>query len=82
LRSLYEDLREVLRCKRRAELRRLIELTGEARDAGVLRDLLAACADAREAPSLRRIERALRKRERAGLKRIFRALLRLRIEAS
>lgn len=81
LRSLYEDLRGVLRCKRRRRLRRLIALTGEPRDANVMRKLLMANSDVREAAGARHVARALRKRERAGLKRVFRALLRLRVES-
>jgi hypothetical protein len=82
LRSLYEDLLDVLRFKQRRQLRRLIALTGEPRDAGVMRRLLIAQTDVREAAGARHVARALRKRQRAGLKRVYRALLRLQVERS
>ncbi|HVA28413.1 MAG TPA: CHAD domain-containing protein [Candidatus Baltobacteraceae bacterium] len=82
LRSLYDDLRDVLHCKARRRLSALIAITGEPRDAGVLRTLLADTSDAREAPAARILSRALRKRERSGLKRVVDALLRFHVESS
>jgi hypothetical protein len=81
LNSLYEDLRDVLACKRRRRLRRLIALTGAARDAIVMRELIRASVDIREAIAAQRVDRALQRRERSGLKRVFAALLQIRIEA-
>ncbi len=81
LRSLYDDLRDVLHCKQRRRLHRLIALTGEPRDAGVLRKLLVDTVDPREAAAARILARTLRKRERSGLERVCDALLRFHAES-
>jgi CHAD domain-containing protein len=81
LRSLYEDVRGVVEVSKRGSLGRLIALTGEARDASVLREALESAIDVRERAIGRSYLSALRKRERRGLKRVYRALLALHIEA-
>jgi len=78
LRSLFKDFRDVLRPRRSKRLRRLIEVTSEARDAAVLRKTLRTALDTRE----RRVARAtlseLRARERACFARVRRLLAGLR----
>ena len=86
LRSLCEDLHEALPAVRTKRLHRLIEMTGDARDAAVLRETLRNALDARERKTARPLLRSLRKRERLMLARIARALkqtkLRLRRKGS
>lgn len=69
----------MLACPKRKRLHQLIALTGEARDATVLHQLLAASVDVREAAPARATLRSLKKRRRAGCKAVYRALLRLTI---
>jgi CHAD domain-containing protein len=80
LRSLYDDLRDVLKCPYRKRLNKLIALTGEARDAAVLRRLLTTALEARDTAQMRPLLRTLRQHENAGRKRVFRQLLRLRLK--
>ena len=80
LRSLYDDFRGVLHLRSSKRLGKVIALTGEARDAAVLRKLLSSSLDAREMPAARSLMRELRRDERQGRKRVFRALLRLRLK--
>jgi len=55
-------------------LRRLIDLTGEARDAAVMREALREALDVRERRAARKLLRMLRRRELLALKHIARAL--------
>jgi CHAD domain-containing protein len=78
LRSLYEDMHEAIPSLPSKRLRRLIDLTGQARDAAVLREVLRATLDEHERHAARALLRALRKQERITLKRIAGALARQR----
>ena len=78
LRSLYEDMHEAIPSLPNKRLRRLIALTGQARDAAVLRETLRATLDECEKRAARALLRALRKRERVALNRIAGTLVRLR----
>ena len=80
LRSLCEDLREALPPLHDKRLHRLITMTGDARDAAVLRETLRASLEERERTQARPLLRALRKRERTTLKRICRALKHLKLQ--
>ena len=82
LRSLCEDLEEALPAVRRKRLHRIIAMTGDARDAAVLREALRNALDAHERKAARPLLRSLRERERTMLRRIRRALekIKLRIE--
>jgi len=79
LRSLHEDLREAIPPFSLKRLRRLIDLTGEARDASVMREALRDALDVRERRAARGLLRTLRQRERITLKRIARALKHVRL---
>jgi len=81
LRCLQDDVHDAVPAFAVKRLRRLVELTGEARDAEVQRQALRDALDVREHRAARGILRALRTRERATLKRIARALARVRIVA-
>ena len=74
LRLLHEDLREAVPPFSLKRLRRLIDLTGEARDAAVMREALREALDVRERRAARGLLHALRRRERIALKRIAHAL--------
>jgi len=78
LRSLFEDFRDVIPARRRNALRRLIAITGEARDAAVLRKTLRDALDSRERPQARPLLRRLRARERTCFRQVRRALALLR----
>lgn len=82
LRSLCEDLREALPRVRVRRLARVIDMTGDARDAAVLREALREALDPRDRKASRALLRSLRERERTMLKRIASTLKRtkLRIE--
>lgn len=79
LRSLHEDLHEAIPPFSLKHLRRLVDLTGEARDAAVMREALRDALDVRERHSARGLLRALRRRERLALKRIVCALKNVRL---
>jgi CHAD domain-containing protein len=79
LRSLHEDLREAIPPFSLKRLRRLIDLTGEARDAAVMREALRDALDVRERHVARGLLRTLRRRERIALKRIARTLEHVRL---
>ncbi|HUN28573.1 MAG TPA: CHAD domain-containing protein [Alphaproteobacteria bacterium] len=74
LRCIHEDLREAIPPFSLKRLRRLIDLTGDARDAAVMREALRNALDVRERHAARALLRALRRRERLALARIARAL--------
>jgi CHAD domain-containing protein len=74
LRCLHEDLREAIPPFSLLRLRRLIDLTGEARDAAVMREALREALDVRERRSARKLLGALRRRELLVLKYIAQAL--------
>jgi hypothetical protein len=78
LRSLFEDFRDVLAWPRRKALRRLIQLTGEARDASAARKTLRDALDARERREARTLLRELRALERGYFSRVRRVLAVLR----
>jgi CHAD domain-containing protein len=78
LRSLFDDFHDVLRARRPRRLRRLIAVTGEARDAAVLRKTLRSALDTRERAAARATLRELRARERACFLRVRRLLAGLR----
>jgi len=79
LRSLHEDLREAIPPFSLKGLHRLIDLTGEARDAAVMREALRDALDVRERHAARGLLRTLRRRERIALKRIARTLKHVRL---
>jgi CHAD domain-containing protein len=79
LRSLCEDLQEALPRVRTKRLRRVIDMTADARDAAVLRDTLRHALAPLERKAARTLLRSLRKRERTILKRIARALKRTKL---
>jgi CHAD domain-containing protein len=79
LRSLCEDLREALPRVRTKRLHRLIDMTGDARDAAVLREALRHALAPQERKAARTLLRSLRKRERTILQRIARALERTKL---
>ena len=70
LRSLCEDLREALPRLRVKRLARVIDMSGDARDAAVLREALRKALDPRDRKAARQLLRSLRERERTMLKRI------------
>ena len=74
LRCIHEDLREAIPPFSLKHLRRLIDLTGEARDAAVMREALREALDVRERRAARKLLRMLRRRELLALKHIARAL--------
>ena len=74
LRSLHDDLHEAAPAFSIKRLRQLVDLTGEARDAAVLRDALRDVLDPREHRIARSMLRTLRQRERVALGRITRML--------
>ncbi len=78
LRSFFEDFRDVVPARRGKRLRRLIAVTGEARDAAVLRKTLRSALERRERHDGRPILRNLRARERACFTRVRRLLVKLR----
>lgn len=78
LRSFFQDFRDVLAARRGKRLGQLIALTGEARDASVLRKTLRSALDARERSNGRAMLRELRARERASFSEVRRLLARLR----
>jgi len=78
LRCLHEDLHDAIPPFSLRRLRYVIDLTGDARDAAVLREALRDALDARERRAARKLLRALRQRERVALQRIARALEKLR----
>ncbi len=78
LRCIHEDMEGAVPPFSLKRLRRVIELTGDARDAAVLRETLRSALDARERRDARRLLRVLRRRERVALKRIAHALEGLR----
>ena len=79
LRSLCEDLREALPPVRLKRLTRVIDMTGDARDAAVLREALREALDQRDRKAASPLLRSLRKRECMMLKRIARALRRTKL---
>jgi CHAD domain-containing protein len=79
LRSLHEDLHEAIPPFSLKRLRALIDLTGEARDAAVMREALRDALDVRERHAARGLLRALRRRERVALKRIAGTLEHVRL---
>ncbi len=81
LRSLHEDLREAIPPFSLKRLRQLIDLTGEARDAAVMREALRDAIDVRERHAARGLLRTLRRRERIALKRIARTLEHVRLSS-
>ncbi|HTX57812.1 MAG TPA: CHAD domain-containing protein [Candidatus Acidoferrales bacterium] len=78
LRCVHEDLHDAIPPFSLRRLRHVIDLTGEARDAAVLREALREALDVRERRAARHLLRVLRRRERVALKRIARALEDLR----
>jgi CHAD domain-containing protein len=80
LRSLCEDLNEALPRLHKRRLHRLIDLTGNARDAAVLRDLLRRSLEGRERHAARPLLRTLRARERETMRCIARTLKKLRLD--
>lgn len=82
LRSLCEDLQEALPSVRKGRLHRVIGMTAEARDAAVLRETLRNALDDRERLAARPLLRQLRERERTMLKRIARALKRVKLRVT
>lgn len=78
LRCVHEDLEGAVPPFSLKQLRHVIDLTGDARDAGVLRETLRDALDARERRAARHLLRLLRRRERIALKRIVVALKDLR----
>jgi len=79
LRALHDDLREAIPPFSLKRLRQLIDLTGEARDAAVMREALRDAIDVRERHAARGLLRTLRRRERIALKRIARTLEHVRL---
>jgi CHAD domain-containing protein len=79
LRSLCEDLAGALPRVHGKRLHRLIALTGDARDAAVLRETLRVSLDPQERTAARALLRSLRERERTMLKRIARLLRRVKV---
>jgi CHAD domain-containing protein len=79
LRSLCEDLRDALPPVHGRRLHRLIAMTGDARDAAVLREALRNALDVRERQAAKPLMRALRERERTVLQRIARTLKRFKL---
>jgi CHAD domain-containing protein len=79
LRSLCEDLREALPSVHTKRLHRVIDMTGDARDAAVLRETLRQALESHERKAARTLLRSLRKRERTILKRLARALKRTKL---
>jgi CHAD domain-containing protein len=78
LRSLLADFRDLFPRRKRRALRRLIALTGEARDAAALRKTLRDAFDPRERPAARVLLRELRAQEKQSFRRVRGALVRLR----
>ncbi len=78
LRSLFKDFRDILRPRRFKRLRRLIDLTSDARDAAVLRETLRSALDTRERRDARTTLSELCARERACFSRVRRLLTGLR----
>jgi len=78
LRCLHDDLDGAIAAFSLKHLRHVIDLTGEARDAAVLRETLRDALDVRERRAARHLLRTLRRRECIALKRIARALEHLR----
>jgi len=74
LRCVHEDLEGAVSPFSLKRLRHVIELTGDARDAAILRETLRDALDVRERRAARHLLRALRRRERIALKRIAVAL--------
>jgi CHAD domain-containing protein len=79
LRCLYDDFHETVPLFAIKGLRRLIELTGEARDAEVQRAVLRDALDPRERRAARDLLQALRKRSEHELQRVADALDRVHI---
>jgi CHAD domain-containing protein len=78
LRCVHEDLDGAVPPFSLKALRHVIDLTGDARDAAVLRETLRDALDVRERRAARHLLRALRRRERTALQRIAVALKGLR----
>ncbi len=78
LRSFFEDFRDVVRARRTKRLRRLIAVTGDARDAAVLRKTLRNALDSRERAAARSLLSELRAHERACFTRVRRVVAGLR----
>lgn len=78
LRCIHDDMEGAIVPFSLKRLRNVIELTGDARDAAVLRETLRDALDARERRGARQLLRVLRRRERIALKRIAHALESLR----
>lgn len=80
LRSLLDDFADAVPNRRHKRLRALIDLTGVARDARVLRQTLRDALDAREREGGCEMLRFLRQRERHAIKRVRHALWRVKFE--
>jgi CHAD domain-containing protein len=78
LRCIHEDMEGAITPFSLKRLRHVIDLTGDARDAAVLRETLRDALDTRERRGARHLLRVLRRRERIALKRIARVLQKLR----
>lgn len=74
LRCLYGDLRGVLPRIHERRLHRLVERSGEARDATVLRAILKSALDESERAIIAPALKNLRDRERTGLHRMRRSM--------
>ena len=77
--SLDQDLGTIVTLRGMRRLQRFVDLTGEIRDASVLRALLRDARAAREGDSVRPLLRELRQRERRGMRRLRRTARRLRV---
>jgi CHAD domain-containing protein len=77
LRSVCEDVRDVVHFRHYKQLKRLIALMGEARDATVLRKTFCAALDARERQAAEPFLNDLRSREHKGYARVERELQRI-----
>jgi CHAD domain-containing protein len=83
LRSLLEDVATVARAKRLAKsIKRAARYTDEARDAGVMRDLLGACLDEEESGAAAPLLRSLGKRERRARRSARKELRGMRFRVS
>lgn len=78
LSSTFEDFRGIIPTQKRKRLKALIELTGCARDAAVLREMLRASLDVRESKLVKPMLRDLRERERDYRNRACDAVKKLR----
>lgn len=80
LRSLLDDFADAVPTRRHKRLHALIDLTGVARDARVLRQTLRDALDEREREDGCEIVHFLRQRERHAMKRVRHALRRVKFE--